>query len=315
MYKKIHINEKNYKKIIVVSDIHAHFWHFDKLLQKLQLQKNELLIINGDFINRGEDSLKMIHILMDMDKAENIILLSGNHEYFILDFFRNKEYIKHLPKLINSSKYTNLVKEMYAELKMKNVTLPTKDMALAKLLQKRYKRELDFLANLPFVVEGKEHIVVHSGYEAEYAKEPYLFLKNDDYAYTERQHEKMIIIGHNPVCNLRQNSSNFPYYQRKNNIYAIDGGLGVLTTGELNALIIEPKAKSFNYDILQINDFKPMMLNKTVNFLQDSEYRAVNMTLPLGALVEVVRVEGKRAQVKYKHQFYWVDSAVLSLNL
>ena len=50
-------------KIIAISDVHGHKCHLESLIQKLQLKETDILIILGDFINRGKDSLETYHYI------------------------------------------------------------------------------------------------------------------------------------------------------------------------------------------------------------------------------------------------------------
>ncbi len=313
MKRKIKIDEENYQRIIIVSDIHAHLEQLDKFLNEIDLQENELLVINGDFINRGADNLAVLHKVMQLDKKDNVIVLAGNHEAFILEFLTNKSFIKKIFKLFKKQKYPTVLGDMYQELKDLYTDLPQKAKPLVKLIKKHYKKEYNFLKKLPILVEGKEHIIVHAGYEKEYdlKNDKYAFLKNDDFAYLDKEHDKMIIVGHAPVCNIRKSANNYPLYQAKNNVYAIDGALGVLETGELNVLIISPRNNNFAYDIMQINNFKKAILNKNVNVACDLDNQYLHLALAEGEEVLVVKTEDGQALIKYKHQFYWVTSDAL----
>lgn len=52
-FKIEYINENNYNRIFVVSDIHGYYNLFEKLLNKIDLKKDDLLIILGDSCDRG----------------------------------------------------------------------------------------------------------------------------------------------------------------------------------------------------------------------------------------------------------------------
>lgn len=61
-----------------MSDIHGDYKKYMKMLELLQLGKEDTLYILGDIIDRGSNGIK---ILQDMMKRPNIIPILGNHEY------------------------------------------------------------------------------------------------------------------------------------------------------------------------------------------------------------------------------------------
>ena len=56
-FKIEYINENDYNRIFVVSDIHGYYNLFQKLLNKIDLKKDDLLIILGDSCDRGEGAV------------------------------------------------------------------------------------------------------------------------------------------------------------------------------------------------------------------------------------------------------------------
>ena len=53
------INENDYNKIFVVSDLHGQYDLFLKLLEKINLRREDLLVIMGDICDRGEKLYEM----------------------------------------------------------------------------------------------------------------------------------------------------------------------------------------------------------------------------------------------------------------
>ena len=58
-FKIEYINENDYNRIFVTSDIHGYYNLFEKLLNKIDLKKDDLLIILGDSCDRGENSIEL----------------------------------------------------------------------------------------------------------------------------------------------------------------------------------------------------------------------------------------------------------------
>jgi serine/threonine protein phosphatase 1 len=62
----------------VMSDIHGMYDDYRKLLEIIDFSDKDLLYVNGDVIDRGEDGIK---VLRHMAMESNILPVLGNHEY------------------------------------------------------------------------------------------------------------------------------------------------------------------------------------------------------------------------------------------
>jgi serine/threonine protein phosphatase 1 len=72
-------------KLFVCSDIHGFFDEFKKALDEAGFEENnpeQLLIVCGDYMDRGGQPAEVMHYLM---KLKNKVLIKGNHESLILE--------------------------------------------------------------------------------------------------------------------------------------------------------------------------------------------------------------------------------------
>lgn len=74
-------------RIIAIGDIHGCHQEFADLLAQLQLQAEDRLVLLGDLVNRGPDSLKVI----DLAREHRALSLLGNHELRLLNHRRSKD--------------------------------------------------------------------------------------------------------------------------------------------------------------------------------------------------------------------------------
>jgi len=75
------------KRNIIVSDIHGCIEEFDELIKTLQYDKNnDRIILLGDLIDRGPDSVGVVRRATEMD----LECVMGNHEAKFLRWFRNR---------------------------------------------------------------------------------------------------------------------------------------------------------------------------------------------------------------------------------
>ena len=66
------------RRILVISDIHANIPYFEGVLKLAEFSDQDVLIINGDFLEKGKESLKTLRLLMEMSAKENVHLVCGN---------------------------------------------------------------------------------------------------------------------------------------------------------------------------------------------------------------------------------------------
>lgn len=125
--------------IYCVSDIHGYYDLFIKLLDKIKFSYSDKLIVCGDIVDKGKDSVKLAKYIFGMKNAECI---AGNHEYNFLKYYRA------------------LMKQA-----------PDDFEALLKKLQEYFPYDgnlldwetVDVFDNLPFYIEQDDYICVHAG--------------------------------------------------------------------------------------------------------------------------------------------------------
>ena len=76
-------------KIFAMSDIHGHYDEFIENLSKIDLSdKDNQLILLGDYIDNGSQSFQVISKIIELEKIypKQIITLFGNHEEWFYDW-------------------------------------------------------------------------------------------------------------------------------------------------------------------------------------------------------------------------------------
>lgn len=74
------------ERIILVGDIHGQYIQLRKLLRKVHYnKKSDHILVLGDFITKGPDSIKVLDFLID-NKIDCIL---GNHEWYVLQNYAN----------------------------------------------------------------------------------------------------------------------------------------------------------------------------------------------------------------------------------
>lgn len=69
-----------------IGDVHGCADELDELLGMLPLKDDSLVVMLGDYIDRGPYSRRAIETLIDWKKKTNMVCLSGNHEEMLREF-------------------------------------------------------------------------------------------------------------------------------------------------------------------------------------------------------------------------------------
>ena len=66
------------RRTIVISDIHGHRAWLEKLLKKVDFSEKDILIIVGDMIEKGPESLNTIRYIMELCEKYTVYPMMGN---------------------------------------------------------------------------------------------------------------------------------------------------------------------------------------------------------------------------------------------
>lgn len=82
-------------RVLVIGDMHGCYLALDRLLEQVQVRPHDdLLVLLGDYIDRGPDSQAVLDRLVAMSKTHRVIALSGNHEQMLLDARASNEVLQ-----------------------------------------------------------------------------------------------------------------------------------------------------------------------------------------------------------------------------
>lgn len=259
MHKKIiNIQAGQDYRIVVISDVHAHLKLLAKLLDKVNLKEDDILILLGDFLNRGIDSIETFEYVKGLSKRDNTYILKGNHESFMQRHLYENEHTEAFFAFLKQGYYETLIGTFVKEAGKSLEDLENSQMMLDILKDKRDEVHA-FLESLPIIAYADDMRFVHGGFDESFdiSEDETRFLKFDNYNTLAKVNDRTTIVGHWPASELRNTElTNLPHFNDHKNIIFIDGGLGVKDTGELNAFIIEKAKGRKNYDLVQVNNFE-----------------------------------------------------------
>ena len=239
----------DHKRILMLSDPHGHADGLRALLSQAGFSQNDVLILLGDYLDKGPQSLETLRLVMELCRTHTVYPLMGNVDLWRLeclcsDDAAELEDFKHssLRKAASdwgSSLLTEMCLEMGAPL-----TESTDMAALMPHLRRHFAPEIAFLRSLPSILETQRFIFVHGGIphedlDALEGTDAYPLLKFDDFFAAGLSFRKTVVTGHWPtVLNSPANPIYDPIIDRKRHIICLDGACGVKTEGQLNLLIL-----------------------------------------------------------------------------
>ena len=226
------------KRIIAVSDIHGNLRVFRRLLDKVKFSGNDVLIIVGDFLEKGEDSLGTLRFIMELCEAGNTHALLGNCDDLWM-WVKSGEHDEQTLDFMLSQ--PNLIKEMCALLSIP-MSAEMDIAAMVPRLHAAFGRELGWLENLPHIISAGDYVFAHSALEPGPLESQELEKISYCHAFMERglSFDRYVIVGHWPTCLYRNDKPDCnPIIDRERKIISIDGGNVIKSFGQINALIIE----------------------------------------------------------------------------
>lgn len=257
-YKKI----ESGKRIIVTSDIHGHLNYLEKVLDEVGFSADDILIIIGDIIEKGPESLKTLRYVMELCEKGNVIPLIGNVDARCLHMIRRIcsesiqgffDYLLSLRAGYGTSFFDELTSELGYIVECPEDILKSKDKVIT-----HFDQEFRFLSKLPTIVETQNFIFVHGGLRDERLSNNekrglFELTKYDSFMSTEHCFDKYVVVGHWPVSLYGQRIYQVnPIINREKKIISIDGGCGLKKEGQLNLLVI-PEISGSIEDIYHIS--------------------------------------------------------------
>lgn len=228
------------KRVIVISDIHGNLAYFKALLEKLSYSPEDVLIIDGDFLEKGPDSLGTLRYIMERSRTGSVYTVLGNCDEWQLMIVRGKISEEHTIRYFRRKK-TGLLFEMLQAIGIDPLTAEHPLEEIRKL-QDLYKEEFHFLFDLPHALETEQFIFCHAGMDGTKTLEENCsdeLTARDAFLREGQSFRKWVVTGHWPCVLYGENVVNAnPVIDREHRVITLDGGCVLKDDGQLNALIL-----------------------------------------------------------------------------
>lgn len=231
------------RRTIVISDIHANLKAFKKLLNKVKFTEQDVLILLGDIVEKGEQSLDILRYVMQLSKNHTVYTVCGNCDAIALEILREDKN-KELLGYILTRKHT-LVGEMCREAGIA-ISRELNMLAAKEILRERYHDEIEYIQNMPHVLKVNDYVFAHAAMRSEHLEEmkPSQVMRADAFMNQGYHFDKYHVVGHWPtVLYSKEIPDCNPRIDKENKIISIDGANVLKRDGQLNALIISNTSK------------------------------------------------------------------------
>lgn len=239
------------QRLLVVSDIHGHLDRFIQLLRQMHYSGEDILIIVGDLIEKGPESLRVVQYVMDLARQHPVYVSMGNVDLGRLRKADNDSpegaeewagFLRWAEKVWDGS----LFHEMLADMGIPAGQVTGEKAAeYLRRMKEQFHEELEFLWTRPTILTAGKYLFVHGGVPTEELEAlaktaPEALLKNDDFLSQGFAFQDYIVVtGHWPTCLYRTDREDVsPVFETERQILCIDGGNGLKRSGQLNGIEI-----------------------------------------------------------------------------
>ena len=229
-----------YKRVIVISDIHADVEGFQGVLNKVRFGQEDALVIVGDILEKGKDSLKILHLIMEMYQRGNLYLVAGNNDTLLWELYQDPVPDEAVCRYMNNRKYS-LFKDMADQLHLSYETVD-EVAVLREAIETSFSKEIEFLESLPHILDCPFATFVHAGLKPGNLEEQDMeyCLAVTEFATGEDIFEKSVIVGHWPSSNYSTDRIQANIYRNpKTNVISLDGGNSMKRWRQINYLILD----------------------------------------------------------------------------
>lgn len=240
------------RRILAVSDIHGNRAFFRGLLEKAAFSSRDILVLVGDILEKGPDSLGLLRDILELSQDHTILPVCGNCDGLVLRFFEDDLWDQGFFRVYLPAHPESILRQMAREAGFDRWDdLPR----LRECLRRTFPWVWDWLRSLPTILENEHLVFVHGGVPSLDRMEEldaWHCMKNDDYWGQDHSFAhtgKYVVVGHWPVTLYDPRiPSAAPIIDRARHIISIDGGCVLKLDGQLNALIIpEESSPDFSW--------------------------------------------------------------------
>ncbi|MBR0040529.1 MAG: metallophosphoesterase [Oscillospiraceae bacterium] len=243
------------RRVLVIADVHGNLPYLRGVLELAGFGDGDLVIFDGDFLEKGPQSLETLRFIMRLCAEGRARAVCGNCDGWSDIFSLTPEQERHALDYL-AWRRCGLVWDMCRELGLD--PLAGDFSACKAALREAYAPEWAFLAALPHAIETENYLFSHSGVLAGKPLAEHTaaeLIKFDDFLSRAGHFSKWLIVGHWPVMLYHESIVDAnPIIDRERHIVSIDGGCVLKDDGQLNALVL-PRGEGEDFSFFAYDPF------------------------------------------------------------
>ena len=293
------------RRILVLSDIHGNVPYLEGVLDLAGFGGGDELIVDGDFLEKGRESLRTLRILAELSREGNTHVLLGNCDDWF-NLFDPRWDDRHDAQVLRyvQRRRRGLLWDMCREAGIDPFRVEDFTPVKGELLR-LFPEEWAFLSRLPHAIETEKFIFAHASVcpdkplEAHSADE---LTRCDRFLDLGFSFDKWVVVGHYPVVLYGEDRvcAN-PIIDRERRIASIDGGCVLKDDGQLNCLVI-PDRDSEDLSFVAYDPFPERVALDAQEGGERSYYIRWG-----DSQVRVLRREGEFSRVRHVRTGYEMD--------
>ncbi|MFF2532253.1 metallophosphoesterase family protein [Brevibacillus sp. NPDC058079] len=209
------------RELFVIGDTHGCHTKLKELLQYWNAD-NQQLIILGDLLDRGEDSLSVILRAMSLQENYGAKIIGGNHEDMFLNWLKEpNRYPWHYFNQGGKETLRSLFDEQDYVAKY-----PSEE--IANMVKEQFQNEVKFLESLPDYHEEGKYVFVHAGVDLtkddwkQTSQEDFRWIR-EEFHHADNRTGKIFVFGHTPTPRLNPDKTCNPWFSPCETKIGIDG--------------------------------------------------------------------------------------------
>ena len=107
------IDFSSYKRVIAISDIHGDFDGFKGVLNKMDFSSSDALVIVGDILEKGSNSLAVLHEVINLMKYGNVYMVAGNNDVIFEEWYTGQVSLEQVHWYMHSREDSILIDKNY----------------------------------------------------------------------------------------------------------------------------------------------------------------------------------------------------------
>lgn len=206
-YVHKNISEDEHDRIFVIGDLHGYEDPTERLMEKLKIQEDDLVIFIGDYVDRGPSSKSVVNNLIQLQSMyKKTLFLKGNHEDMMLGSMGFPAVVNDINTWLSNGGSATLTSYGMDSDQILHLTSILDETERFQIMKEHIpESHIEFFLGLPLFIESENYFFCHAGVNPYTSINDGKWKANDllwirDHIYSDNiSWEKVVVCGHTPL--------------------------------------------------------------------------------------------------------------------